>query len=227
MAEYRVPDFDLTDRINVALEMLTPPPERQWGRVTEPARQHDVSRTLLYETRDRAWQALVDALSPRDAGRPLQVTTLTVDKDFIDRTIAILPMLTGTVRGIRQGLNLLLKVRRSVGYISQTLTAAGAQVETYNVQITVPLPILGEADEIFQGRQPCLTVVDGRSFLVVNLTPAEARDATTWGVTFLDLQAQGIRFQDLACDGATGLLAGVREARPAIPLRPDLFHLLV
>jgi hypothetical protein len=25
MAEYRVPDFDLTDRINVALEMLTPP----------------------------------------------------------------------------------------------------------------------------------------------------------------------------------------------------------
>jgi len=90
----------------------------------------------------------------------------------------------------------------------------------------VPLPILGEADEIFQGRQPCLTVVDGRSFLVVNLTPAESRDGTTWGVTYLDLLQRGIRFQDLASDGGKGLLAGVREAQLAIPLRPDLFHLL-
>jgi hypothetical protein len=69
-------------------------------------------------------------------------------------------------------------------------------------------------------------VVDGRSFLVVNLTPAESRDGTTWGVTYLDLLQRGIRFQDLASDGGKGLLAGVREAQPAIPLRPDLFRLL-
>ena len=54
---------------------------------------------------------------------------------------------------------------------------------------------MAEADEIFQGRQPCLTVVDGRSFLVLDLAPATARDATTWGVTFLDLQARGIQFR--------------------------------
>ena len=30
----------------------------------------------------------------------------------------------------------------------------------------------------------------------------------------------------LACDGGTGLRAGVREAELAIPLRPDLFHIL-
>jgi len=67
---------------------------------------------------------------------------------------------------------------------------------------------------------------NGRSFLVVNLTPTESRDATTWGVTYLEVIERGIRFQDLASDGATGLLAGVREAELAIPLRPDLFHLL-
>jgi hypothetical protein len=50
---------------------------------------------------------------------------------------------------------------RSVGYISQTLTAAGRQATVYNLSVTVPLPILGEADEIFQGRKPCLTLVDG------------------------------------------------------------------
>ncbi|MFN3763359.1 MAG: hypothetical protein ACK4WK_09195, partial [Anaerolineae bacterium] len=84
----------------------------------------------------------------------------------------------------------------------------------------------GEADEIFQGRQPCLTVVDGRSFLVVNLAPAESCDATTWGLTWLELQERGIRFHDIACDEGRGLRAGVREAEWAIPLCPDLFHLL-
>jgi len=154
------------------------------------------------------------------------VTSLTVDKAFIDRTVATLPMLTGSVRDIRLGLKLILGVSRSVGYVSQTLTAAGEQARAYNLGISVPLPILGEADEIFQGRKPCLTLVDGRSFLVLNLTPAESRDGTTWGLTYLDLMERGIQFQDLACDGGTGLRAGVREAKLVVPLRPDLFHLL-
>jgi len=119
-----------------------------------------------------------------------------------------------------------LGIGRSVGYISKTLTAAGEQATAYNRGITVPLPILGEADEIFQGRKPCLTLVDGRSFLVLNLTPAESRDGTTWGLAFLDLVERGIQFHDLACDGGTGLRTGVREAELVIPLRPDLFHIL-
>jgi len=90
----------------------------------------------------------------------------------------------------------------------------------------VPLPILGEADEIFQGRRPCLTLVDGRSFLVLSLTPAESRDRTTWGLAYLDLAERGIQFHDLACDGGSGLRAGVSEAELVIPLRPDLFHIL-
>ncbi|HID62059.1 MAG TPA: hypothetical protein EYP49_04880, partial [Anaerolineae bacterium] len=226
MAEYRVPEFTPEQRAEAALQMLVPLPDRRWGLVSELARRHGVSRTLLYRIRDRAWEAIVEALLPRAAGRPAQTTTLTVNKAFIDRTVAILPMLTGSVRDIRPGLELILGVARSVGYISETLTAAGEQAAAYNLGITVPLPILGEADEIFQGRRPCLTVVDGRSFLIVNLTPAESRDGTTWGVTYLDLVERGIRFHDLACDGGTGLRAGVREAEPAIPLRPDLFHIL-
>lgn len=226
MAEYRVPDFTLEQRADTALQMLVPLPDRKWGLVSELARLYGVSRTLLYKIRDRALDAMVEALLPRDAGRPAQVTTLTVNKAFIDRTIAILPMLTGSVRDIRLGLDLILGVRRSVGYVSETLTAAGEQAEAYNLGITVPLPILGETDEIFQGRKPCLTLVDGRSFLVVNLTSAESRDATTWGVTYLDVVERGIQFHDLACDGGTGLRAGVREAKLAIPLRPDLFHIL-
>jgi hypothetical protein len=96
----------------------------------------------------------------------------------------------------------LIGVNRSMGYISQTLSAAGEQRQAYNLDITLPHPILGEADEIFQGRKPCLTLVDGRSFLVVNLTPAQARDGTAWGVAYFDLVERGIQFYDLACDWA-------------------------
>jgi hypothetical protein len=226
MAEYRVPEFTLEQRVAAAAQMLIPLPDRRWGLVSELARVYDISRTRLYEIRDQAGEAILAALLPRVAGRPAQTTALTVDKAVIDRTITILPLLKGSVRDIRLGLDLLLGATRSVGYISQTLTAAGEGATAYNQRIRVPLPILAEADEIFQGRNPCLTLVDGRSFLVVNLTPAESRDGTTWGLTYLSLMERGIRFHDLASDGGTGLLAGVREAELAIPLRPDLFHLL-
>ena len=226
MTEYRIPGFTLKQRTNVAVQMAVPLPERKWGLVSELARRYGVSRTILYKIRDRGLGGLAEALLPRDPGRPAQTSTLTVDKSVIDRTIAIFPMLKGSVRDIQLGLSLILGAGRSVGYISETLTAAGEQATAYNRGITVPLPILGEADEIFQGRKPCLTLVDGRSFLVLNLTPAESRDGTTWGLTFLDLVERGIQFHDLACDGGTGLRAGVREAELVVPLRPDLFHIL-
>ena len=42
-------------------------------------------------------------------------------------------------------------VKRSVSCVSDTLTAAGERAAAYNLEIRVPLRILGEADEIFQG----------------------------------------------------------------------------
>ena len=95
-----------------------------------------------------------------------------------------------------------------VGYTSlhwlhqSDITAGRRSCIQQNRQLAFPEPILGEADEIFQGHNPCLTVVDARSFTILQLSPQTRRDATTWGVTFLDLQDQGIRFQDLACDFA-------------------------
>jgi len=211
MAEYRVPEFTLEQRTDAALRMLIPFPEREWGPGVELARLYGVSRTLIYKIRERVRDAIVEALLPREAGRPVQAMTLTVDKALVDRVIATLPLLKGSVRDIRLGLDWILGVSRSVGCVSQTLVAAGERATAHNLEIRVPLPVLGEADEIFQGRKPCLTLVDGCSFLVLHLTPAESRDGTTWGLTYLNLVKRGFQFHDLACDGGTGLRAGVRE----------------
>lgn len=226
MGHYRLPELDLSTRMTLAVEMLRPIPDREWGRVTELAAQYDVSREFLYKLGEQARAGLSAVLTPKQPGPQPEAGTLTIDRAFIRRAIVVLPLLKGSVRDIQQGLSLLFDQERSTGYISQTLRAAGEQATIYNQSQKVPLPILGEADEIFQGRNPCLTVVDGRSFLVVNLTPAESRDGTTWGVTYLNLIERGIQFQDLACDGGSGLQAGLKEAELAIPLRPDLFHLL-
>jgi hypothetical protein len=226
MTYYRLQDLDLSTRVTLVIKMLQPIPEREWGWVTEMTRTYNVSRTFLYDLRDQAREILIEGLRPRKPGPKSQQGTLVIDRELIQRTISVMPLLKGTIRDIQCGLHLLFGVERSVGHISQTLTAVGERAEAHNRAVSVPLPILGEADEIFQGRKPCLTLVDGRSFLVLNLTPAESRDGTTWGVTYLDLIERGIQFHDLACDGGTGLRAGVKEAELSIPLRPDLFHIL-
>lgn len=226
MQEYRRKDLDLSTRIFLGIEMLYPAEVRGWGRANELAQEYGISRSLLYQFQDRVREALAAALGPKPVGRPIQEKSLVIDRDYLRKAIAVMPLLTGSVRTIQLGLELLFGVQRSIGHISQTLQAAGAAAAAQNNGLCVPLPVLGEADEIFAGRQPCLTVVDGRSFLVLNLAAAAGRDATHWGLTFLDLAAQGVVFQDLAADGARGIRAGLQEAELAVPLRPDLFHLL-
>ena len=226
MTEYQSTSLDLSIRIALGLEMMRPAQERGWGRATELARHYNRSRTWLYELGARTKIALEKAMKPGQAGRPVERKELLVDRDYLQRASAVMPMLTGSVRNIQTGLDLLFDTHRSVGYISQTLQAAGAAAKRQNGNLRLPIPVLGEADEIFVGRKPCLTVVDGRSFLALNLAAATGRSATHWGLTFLDLSEQGIVFQDLAADGARGIRAGLRDAELSVPLRPDLFHLL-
>jgi hypothetical protein len=226
MADYRVGGLDLSSRIELVAELLQEAPARAKGRISELAAETGLSRTWLYELRDRGRAALAAALAPHPPGPTAASQALVLDKALIDRAIVTLPLLTGSVRGIQVGLELLFGVERSIGYISETLQHAGAAASALQANLALPTPVLAEADEIFQGQQPCLTVVDGRSFLVLHLAPAPGRDATNWGVALLDVEARGVSFQDVVCDGAKGIRAGVAAAKLSMPIRPDLFHLL-
>lgn len=217
-------NLDGSTRCKLALAMLNP--GRVWGEATALAQQYQVSRKFLYDLQAKARPALAQVLAPQTPGPKAVSAGLVVDRALLQRAMVVLStVVPGTIRGIQLALDLLFGQSRSVGYIQQTVQQAGARAALKNRRISVPLEVLGEADEIFQGRKPCLSLVDGRSFLVLRLAPEAHRDATTWGVHFLDVQAQGVTFQDIASDGARGIQAGVKEAELGVPLRPDLFHL--
>ena len=225
MANYHLTHLTLSTRLELVSQMLNP--ARRWGLVSELSRENGVSRKFLYEIRDKAETVLLKALEAQRPGRKANTNQIEIDKQFIDRAIAILvSVVPGTIRPVQQVLDLLLGVKRSTGYISQKAQEMGAAALKYNQDLHLPISVLAEADEIFQGQQPCLTLVDGRSFLVLSLSAQEHRDKTTWGCVLLDVQQQGVHFVDVASDGALGIQAGVREVSSTIPLRPDLFHLL-
>ena len=226
MSYYRISELGLSTRLKLGLEMLRPIPEREWGYATHLAEEHNISRETLYTIRDRAKEGLINGLRPRKPGPQPDEQTVIIDRDFLRRAVTVLSMLKGSVRDIQLGLELLFGVSRSEGWISETLQAVGAEAATYNANLQPTQSILGELDETFQGRHPCLTVVDGHSFMVLNLSAADRRDGTTWGVTLLDLEERGIQFQNLVSDGAKGIRAGVEKAELAVPLWPDLFHLI-
>jgi hypothetical protein len=207
------------------MQMLDP--LRPWGLVTDLASEYQVSRKFLYQQRDRAKAGLLTALAAMSPGPKPASTMLAVDREHLQKSIVTMAVaVPASIRGIQTCLEVILDTHRSVGFINQTLQQAGKAAFQQNRQLALPEPVLGEADEIFQGRKPCLTVVDARSFAILHLSPQAERDAITWGVSFLDLQEQGIRFQDVACDGARGIRSGMEQAELSVPLRPDLFHLL-
>ncbi len=121
MLEYRRKDLDLSTRIAIGLEMILPAEMRGWGRVSELAQKYGISRSLLYKIKDRVQEALEATLQPRKAGRPTKEKSVQIDRDYVRKAIAVLPLLTGSVRGIQLSLELLFDVKRSVGYIGQTL----------------------------------------------------------------------------------------------------------
>jgi hypothetical protein len=180
----------------------------------------------LYKIRNQAAEVLAEALAPKEPGPQPKREMLEVNEALVQRAIMVLPMVQGSVRDIQTGLQLLLGVGRSVGSIHATLVELGEKAAAYNAEMKPTSPVLGEADEIFCAGKPCLTVVDGDSFAVLNISAAERRDETTWGLKFLELLEQGVNFHDLAADGALGIKAGMEAAELGVSLRPDLFHLM-
>ena len=78
MSYYRLPNLDLSTRIDLALQMLDP--LRPWGLVTDLAREYEVSRKFLYQQLDKAETGLLTALAAQPPGPKPESAALMVDK---------------------------------------------------------------------------------------------------------------------------------------------------
>jgi len=226
MAEYRAKHLDLSTRIEIGLKMLLHGEEREWGWITKMAEAQQVSRQTFYNCRDKVQAALVEALQPKAPGPQPTNQPLQVNASYIKWATTVLAMQKGSTRDVQLGLELLFGEERSVGFINETVNAVGQSAAVYNAQLVPSQPIAGEIDEVFQGMKPCFTVVDGQSFMVLNLTAEENREGDTWAKTLRRLIEQGIAFQDVVSDNAGGIRNGVKQAGLGTSWRLDVFHVL-
>jgi hypothetical protein len=223
MAHYQLKHLDLSTRICLAGQMLDP--QRAWGTVSKLAKTYGTSRKFLYGLRDRVYPLLEEVFQPRAPGPKASCRQIAVNQAYLDRTAVILSLLPPSLRNIQLAQTLMFGQHCSIGHLKAVLQQAGERAEAQNQQLHPPQPLLGEADEIYQTHRPCLAALDGYSLLLVHLSAQAECDTTTWGMILLELIEQGVRFADLALDGAWPLRAAINEAGLGCGVRPDLFHL--
>jgi hypothetical protein len=195
--------------------------------VSELARSHDVSRKFVYQQADKAEQALTQAFAPDPPADDAVLFSLPVTERWLKRLIlALLLICHSSYRGVYELLRDLLHCPRSLGYLHGVARAAMDRARALNGQHDLSGVRIGAHDELFQARQPVLVGVDVASTYCYLLSLEGQRDAVTWGVRLLELQARGLAPQALIGDGGSGLAAGQKLALPDVPRRGDVFHVL-
>ena len=206
---FRLEHITLADRLELGCLCLLG--QGTYGLISDLAAALGTSRQFLYRLRDRARRALEEALAPGQPGRPALDRRLVVDDLAVQRAILLLSQVAqASVREIQECLAEVLGVERSVGYIEGVLQEAGRRAQA--LAVVPPGPLHLEADETFAAGEPVLAVVDRPSGAVLALRAAPGRDETSWGCTFLEVQAAGTTVASLTADGAAGLQAGARAA---------------
>src|SRR5207247_5230091 len=129
-------------------------------------------------------------------------------------------------RGVHELLRDLFHYPLSLGSIHNVAHAVLELARARNGRQDLSDVGLGAHDEIFQTNQPVLVGVDVASTYCYLLSLEEQRDAVTWGVRLLELQAHGFAPQAIIGDAGSGLQAGQALALPGVPRRSDVFHVL-
>jgi hypothetical protein len=140
--------------------------------------------------------------------------------------LGLLLLCHSSYRGVYELLRDVFHYSCSLGSIHAVAQAAMDRARLRNGQQNLAAVGIGAHDEIFQTDQPVLVGVDVASTFCYLLSLEEHRDAVTWGVRLLELQARGFAPQALIGDAGTGLQAGQALALPDVPRRSDVFHVL-
>jgi hypothetical protein len=214
---------------------MTPPERRQLAleavaetaTVSHLARRHAVSRKFVCRQAAKAEEALDAAFAPADPDDQRVLFQLPVTKPWLRQLILGLTLIChSSLRGVVELLGDVFDYPISVGTVHNVLQAAVAQARACNKQQDLAGVRIGAHDEIFQSSRPVLVGIDADSTYCYLLSLEDHRDAETWGVRLLELQAQGFQPEATIADAGKGIRAGQALAMPEVPCRGDVFHAL-
>ncbi len=131
------------------------------------------------------------------------------------------------IRPLRHALNEAFDQTRSIGWISELLTAAGHKAGRVLRDIdTSPLgTVIAARDETFFQGSPLLLVIDPVSTTILFAQVTDDRKADTWGAALLIAQEQGVTIGGLVEDMARMYGKSQEEAELDVPVQKDVWHI--
>lgn len=224
----KMPHLGLADILFMTTIMSLPCQQRPWGIATWMSHVFALSRPALYALTERVKQRL----SPTMKSLPFptsekQSLPVTITPTRLART-ALTASLPGkmAIRPLRQVLDEAFDQTRSIGWISQLLTAAGHKAGAVLSQVdTSPLgTVIAARDETFFQGHPLLLVIDPVSTTILFAQVTDDRKADTWGAALLMSQEQGVTIGGLVEDMARMYDKSRKNAGLDVPVQKDVWH---
>jgi len=225
----KLPHLGLADILFMTTVMSLPRQQRPWGIVTWMADVFILSRPALYGLTDRVREQLL--LSEQKSVLPVpekQAEVISITPTRLARTV-LTASLPGkmAIRPLRQALNEAFDQTRSIGWISELLTAAGHQAGDVlrNIDTTPLGTVIAARDETFFQGAPLLLVIDPVSTTILFAQVTDDRKADTWGAALLMAQDQGVTIGGLVEDMATMYDKSREEAGLGISGQKDILDI--
>ncbi len=225
----KLPHLGIADILFMTTIMSLPRQQRPWGIATWMSQVFVLSRPALYALTERVRQRLSPPTDPFALPAPeKQASTVTITPTRIARTI-LTTSLPGkmAIRPLRHALKEAFGQTRSIGWISELLTAAGHRAGRLLRTIdTTPLgTVIAARDETFFQGSPLLLVIDPVSTTILFAQVTDDRKADTWGAALLIAQDQGVTIGGLVEDMARMYGKSQEEAEVDVPVQKDVWHI--
>jgi len=217
-------DLSPVIRLYIGVSAVLAQQQKQWGVITQLAREYLISRTFVYLLAFQVEQA-GNALF----GLPCDDASLRQKEARLPYAYALSLRLEG-----RCSLNAISTIMArfglawsSVGKLSQTFHAIGELLPT-----TIVLPsgmlrlVVFASDELFAGTQPILITVDPQSSAILRLELVTQRDWAAWANHWECVYDNGCQAAYLVCDGGQALAKAHKTALADLLRQPDTYHAL-
>lgn len=222
----KLPHLGLSDILFLSTVLSMPRPERPWGIVTWLSEVFAVSRPGLYALAQRVLARLQPEAQPLLSGA--DAPTVEVTPTRLARTV-LTASCPGkmTIRPLQQLLDETFDQRRSVGWISELISAAGREAGQVLAQqdSSALRQVIVARDETFFQNWPLLLVIEPVSATILLAQACPDRQADTWGAALLLAQEQGATISGLVEDMARMYPKSQQEADLQLPVQKDLWHI--